>query len=79
MDELSDTGKAIARARREILARLSNIRTENQPDPSPKDLIVELARDRDRDPYRAAITSLIASGVVEASPRWKLRLRSELA
>jgi hypothetical protein len=79
MNELSDTGKAIAQARREILSRLSDIRIANQPDPSPKDLIAELARDRNRDPYRAAITSLIASGVIEASPRWKLRLRTELA
>jgi hypothetical protein len=76
--ELSETGKAIAQARAEILAHLSSVMTENRPAPSPKELIRTLAPDRDRDPYRAAITSLIASGLVEATPSWKLRLRSDL-
>lgn len=77
MVEMSETGKAIAQARAEILSHLSNVMNENRPEPSPKEIIRTLAPDRNRDPYRAAITSLIASGLVEATPSWKLRLRSE--
>lgn len=77
MPEMSETGKAIAQAREEIIRHLSKIGAENRPAPSPREVITELARDRDGDPYRAAITSLIASRVVEATPTWKLRLRTD--
>lgn len=78
MTEISETGKAIARARTEILDHLSNLSAENRPAPSAQELIRQLAPDRNRDPYRAAITSLIASGLIESTPDWKLRLSPAL-
>ena len=74
--ELSESGKAIREARSEIIARLSEPESL-RCSPSTHELIQELANNRDRNPYRAAITSLIASGEVEASSTWKLRLTNE--
>jgi hypothetical protein len=74
METLAESASAIARARRDILKRLSELAAENGPAPSPRRLIDELAGGRDRDPYRAAVTSLIASGQVEETPTWTLRL-----
>ena len=74
MTELSEMGKAISHARDEILARLQELDSQNCPPPTPHKLIHDLARDKNRDPYRAAMMSLIASGLVERSPSWTLRL-----
>jgi hypothetical protein len=74
MMELSESGRAVASARDEIVRMLASS-DHSGPFLSPNDLIRELAQDRDRDPYRAAVTSLLASGVIEATPDWKLRLR----
>ena len=76
MQTLSESARAIAQARSDILERLGQISAAHGTDPSPRALIDELAAGRDRDPYRAAVTSLIASGQIEETPNWTLRLPS---
>jgi hypothetical protein len=75
MAELSESGKAIALAKKEIVAYLSAQESCAKPAPSPREIIERIAPDFRRDPYRAAITSLIASGELIASPDWKLSLQ----
>ena len=72
-----EMGKAIAEAKTEIIAHLSRLEHENQPSPSPREVVEVLAKNRNGEPFRAAITSLIASRIVEATPEWKLRLQIE--
>ena len=76
---MTEMGRAIADARVEILALLSRIAVEKQPAPSPREVVELLSRNRNGEPVRAAITSLIASRIVEATPDWKLRLALEPA
>ena len=76
---MTEMGQAISRARDEIVARLRELDARDDPAPTPHTLILELARDRNRDPYRAAMMSLIASGVVERTSAWTLRLSSQRA
>jgi len=76
MQTLSESARAIAQARNDILERLAQISATHGVDPSPRALIDELAAGRDRDPYRAAVTSLIASGRIEETQVWTLRLPS---
>ena len=74
MSTLAESAIAISRARRDIMEHLSQIAAMHGPAPSPRRLIEDLAAGRDRDPYRAAITSLVASGQIEETPTWTLRL-----
>ena len=76
VETLTESAAAIARARRHILERLAVIAATNSPEPSPRQLVEELGGGANGDPYRAAITSLIASGRIEETPTWKLRLPS---
>jgi hypothetical protein len=73
---LTESAMAIARARRHVLERLAEIAATRAPEPSPRQLVDELAGGANGDPYRAAITSLIASGRIEETPTWTLRLPS---
>jgi hypothetical protein len=72
-----EMGEAIADAKAEIISHLALLETEHRPAPSPREVVEFLARNRNGDPFRAAITSLIASRVIEATPEWKLRLLIE--
>lgn len=47
--------------------------------PRPSELLQRLAPNRDREPYRAALLTLIREGSVEASDDWRLRLRPATA
>ena len=76
MTQMTDMGEAIGRARDEILTRLGELDAQNGAAPTPHALIHELARDKNRYPYRAAMMSLIASGIVERSSSWTIRLHS---
>lgn len=69
--ELSESGAAIARAREEILATL---RTSGATAHQPQELIRQIAGNHDRDAYRAAMMSLLASGVIERAENWTIRL-----
>lgn len=73
MEQLSERGLAIEIARDEILRSLAE-RDGAHLLATPSELIRDLAGAGDRDAYRAAVTSLIASGHVEANSEWKLRL-----
>jgi hypothetical protein len=71
--ELSESGAAVARARGELLGILmKSAHTSHQP----QELIRQVAGNRDRDAYRAALMSLLASGVVERADGWTIRLSS---
>jgi hypothetical protein len=74
--QMTEMGKAISHARDEILTRLHELDAQNGSAPTPHTLIRELARDKNREPYRAAMMSLIASGIVERSPSWTIRVHS---
>lgn len=76
MTQMTEMGKAIGQARDEIVARLQELDAQNGTAPTPYSLIRELARDKNRYPYRAAMMSLIASGIVERSSSWTIRLHS---
>ena len=76
MATLSESGRAILLARQEILNHLQKIKANNLPDPSAREIVSTLARDRNGDPFRAAITDLIAAKIVEATPDWKIRLNA---
>ena len=76
MTQVTDIGKAIGHARDEILTRLGELDTQHGAAPTPHTLIRELARDKNEYPYRAAMMSLIASGIVERSSSWTIRLQS---
>jgi hypothetical protein len=73
VSELSPSGSAIASARIEIVQSLSAGHFRDTP-PSPIQLIRSLASGQSSEPYRIAITSMIASGQIEATPNWKLKL-----
>ena len=73
MVELSKSGAEVARARDEILRAL---RKSGQARVQPQELIRQVAGDHDRDPYRAAMMSLLASGVIERAENWTVRLSS---
>ena len=72
--ELSDSGAAVARAREEILATL---RKSASTAFQPQELIRQIAGNQDRDAYRAAMMSLLASGVIERAENWKVKLRTQ--
>ena len=71
--ELTASGKAIAQARDDIIRSLSEERYRDSP-PSPIQLVRTLSGTGNSVPYRVAVTSLIASGEIEATPTWKLRI-----
>lgn len=71
MVELSKSGAEVARARDEILREL---RKTGPARVQPQELIRQVAGDHDRDPYRAAMMSLLASGVIERAENWTVRL-----
>jgi hypothetical protein len=71
--ELSRTGAEVARARDEILRQLQASASATF---QPQELIRHVAGDHDRDPYRAALMSLLASGVLERADGWTIRLSS---
>ena len=60
-------------ARRQILAELRRDRPD-QLDPRPTDVIYKLAPKHDREPYRAALSSLVHEGEVRLTDDWRLRL-----
>jgi hypothetical protein len=74
MVELGESGAAVARARRELL---SELKRSGSTSVNPQELIRQVAGPRDRDPYRAAMMSLLANGVVERAEPWTVRLSSE--
>jgi hypothetical protein len=76
LETLTESAAAIALARRRIIDRLGQIAASGEPYPSPRKLVDDLAAGKNGDPYRAAITSLIASGRIELTPTWRLRLPS---
>lgn len=43
--------------------------------PRPSELLQRVAPNRDREPYRAALLTLIRDGSVVAADDWQLRLR----
>ena len=69
----SPSGSAIASARKEIALSLSEGRFRETP-PSPIELVRTLSAGKSSEPYRVAVTSMIASGQIEATSNWKLRL-----
>lgn len=72
----SPSGEAIASARREIRGSLEEARFRESP-PSPIELVRHLSVGKSSDAYRVAMTSMIASGQIEATANWKLKLPSE--
>lgn len=73
MVELSKSGAEVARAREEMLAVL---RRSASVAFQPQELIRQVAGGYDQDAYRAALMSLLASGVIERADNWKVRLSS---
>jgi hypothetical protein len=71
MIELSESGAAVARARNEILDVLKRSASTSH---HPQELIRRIAGTRDRDAYRAAMMSLLASGVIERADNWTVKL-----
>jgi hypothetical protein len=74
--ELSESGAAVARARDEILGVLTRSASTTF---QPQELIRQIAGNNDRDAYRAALMSLLASGVIERADGWTVRLSSDHA
>ena len=74
MIELSESGTAVARARDEILAVLKQSATTAF---QPQELIRQIAGNHDRDAYRAAMMSLLASGIIERAEHWKVKLSAQ--
>ena len=73
MLELTESGAEVARAREEMLKVL---RRSASTSFQPQELIRLVAGKYDRDAYRAALMSLLASGVIERADNWKVRLSS---
>jgi len=73
MAVLSANGMAIAEARQEVIRTLAQPQFIQSP-PSPISLVKMLAAGKNSEPYRVAVTALLASGEIVATPTWKLRL-----
>jgi hypothetical protein len=71
MVEMSKSGAEVAKARSELLRELETIGAQPV---APQELIRQVAGNHDRDPYRAALMSLLASGVVERAAGWTVML-----
>lgn len=76
-----DMRAQIEQAVQELIAKLEELHGERENDhaaelPSPDELISMVAAKKDRDPYKAALMSLITDGTVVPSSRWRLELRS---
>jgi hypothetical protein len=72
--ELSESGAAVARAREELLVAL---RQSASTAFQPQELIRQVAGNQDRDAYRAAMMSLLASGIIERVESWKVKLSDQ--
>lgn len=70
---MAEFDTAMREARRQILAELRRSRSE-QTEPRPTDVIYKLAPKHDREPYRAALSSLVHEGAVRLTDDWCLRL-----
>ena len=71
----------IEQAVQELIAKLEELHNERDRNdttllPSPDELISMVAAKKDRDPYKAALMSLITDGTVVPSSRWRLELQS---
>ena len=74
----------IEQAVQELIAKLEALYTERETNqsmllPRPDELINMVAINKDRDPYKAALMSLITEGTVVPSSRWRLELQSRLS
>ena len=77
----NDMRTRIEVAVQELIAKLEEVHRERDQDtgaqlPSPDELITMVAARKDRDPYKAALMSLITDGTVVPSSRWRLELQS---
>ena len=72
---MTDFDRELEVARGQIVRSLG-AKPANERSPRPSELLQRLAPNRDREPYRAALLTLIRDGSVEAAPDWQLRLRT---
>lgn len=70
---MAEFDTAMREARRQILAELQRGGSD-ETDPRPTDVIYKLAPKHDREPYRAALSSLVHEGQVRLTDDWRLRL-----